>query len=547
MQSVEQFLLSDNWKQFDHLIDFVTFFMLFCLHCERYCLRAILVLLGDMPMSLNETETSADSSRPISVMINSISYEVSDIRPDTTLLQFLRLHRGLCGTKEGCAEGDCGACTVVLGRERGGQIFYQPVNACITLLPMVDKAVIRTVEGVAREDGTLHPVQQALVDHHGSQCGFCTPGFVMSLFAGWLNGHSFAGAELDDLLSGNLCRCTGYGPIVRAAESLAHHSFRPWEYERISNEKRFIENCKNLPALSYEVGGCFYTAPDSIDGVSMAYFTQPDAQIVAGATDIGVWINKQNKKISKFISIQDVSDLSKVTESDDGFFIGASTTHQEAAKRLSLSFANMGELWRRFGSVQVRSNGTVGGNIANGSPIGDLAPALIALNTKLHLRCGEKKRQVDLENFFIAYGKQDRQVAEWVEGLFVPRLSDGWHFNCHKLSRRFDQDISSVMGAFALQIGDGVIQEARVVFGGMAAIPKRATSLENELIGQPLRPRKIDEDWIDNALQTDFTPLSDVRASNTYRLLAARNLLQKCRLELATGVTIRLAENEPLH
>ena len=267
-------------------------------------------------------------------MINGISYEFSDIRPDTTLLQFLRLQQGLCGTKEGCAEGDCGACTVVLGRERGGQIFYQPVNACITLLPMVDKAIIRTVEGVAREDGALHPVQQALVDHHGSQCGFCTPGFVMSLFAGWLNGHSFTGAELDDLLSGNLCRCTGYGPIVRAAESLAHHSFQPWENERISNEKRFLENCKGLPALSYDVGGYFYTAPDSIDGVSMAYLAHPDAQIVAGATDIGVWINKQNKKISKFISIQDVSDLSKVTESDDGIFIGASTTHQEAAKRL---------------------------------------------------------------------------------------------------------------------------------------------------------------------------------------------------------------------
>ena len=241
-----------------------------------------------MPMPQNEVESSMDNSRPISVMLNGISYEFSDIRPDTTLLQFLRLQQGLCGTKEGCAEGDCGACTVVVGRERGGQIFYQPVNACITLLPMVDRAIIRTVEGVARDDGALHPVQQALVDHHGSQCGFCTPGFVMSLFAGWLNGHSFTGDELDDLLSGNLCRCTGYGPIVRAAESLANHSFQSWENERISNEKRFLENCKSLPALNYDVGGYFYTAPDSIDGVSMAYLAQPDAQIVAGATDIGV-------------------------------------------------------------------------------------------------------------------------------------------------------------------------------------------------------------------------------------------------------------------
>ena len=494
-----------------------------------------------MPTS-TDNRVAVDLSRPISLMINGTACQISEIRPDTTLLEVLRRERGLVGSKEGCAEGDCGACTVMVGRWRQDRVVYQPINACIFLLPMADKSVIRTVEGVAGDDGALHPVQQALVDHHGSQCGFCTPGFVMSLYGGWLNRCSFGAAELDDLLAGNLCRCTGYGPIVRAGQSLAGAPLADWEKDRMDAETAFLKTCAELPELSYHAAGVSYLAPTTKDRFSEAYLNSPDAQIIAGATDIGLWITKQNRKLQSFLSVQDVDGLDQVTAQEDGYFIGAATTHKQAADDLGDVFPDLAELWRRFGSVQVRSSGTVGGNIANGSPIGDLAPALIALDADIYLRRGTTKRQLKLEQFYIAYGQQDRQDAEWVEGLFIPKQQEGWRFSCYKLSRRFDQDISAVMGAFALKISGDVIEEARIAFGGMAGIPQRAHHLEDAITGQPLLPpAQADEDWIDTALAADFTPLNDVRASQAYRLLAARNLVQKCRLEAATSTPIRLA------
>ena len=500
-----------------------------------------------MPTSshmISAVSLQADSglSRPISLMINGRICQIDKIRPDTTLLEVLRLKHGLVGTKEGCAEGDCGACTVVIGQLREGRPEYHPVNACIFLLPMADKSVIRTVEGVASEQGGLHPVQQALVDHHGSQCGFCTPGFVLSLYGGWLNRSGFSAAELDDMLAGNLCRCTGYGPIVRAGQSLAGQKLAAGEQDRLDQERDFLESCQSLAELSYHADGVSYLAPRTKDGFSQAYLDNPEAQIIAGATDIGLWITKQNKKLAAFLSVRDVEGLDHVKEEDNGFFIGAAVTHNHAAQALKTTFPDLAELWRRFGSVQVRSSGTVGGNIANGSPIGDLAPALIALDADLYLRRGDARRQIKLETFFQSYGRQDRQKAEWVEGLFVPKLRQGWRFACYKLSRRFDQDISAVMAAFALKTDGRVITEARIAFGGMAGIPQRAQTLESALAGQPLSPSGDAEDgWIDDALATDFTPLTDVRASQAYRLLAARNLVQKCRLEMATGTPVRLA------
>ncbi len=479
--------------------------------------------------------------RPIHLMLNGEALEIERLRPDTTLLQLLRGPHRLTGTKEGCAEGDCGACTVMVGRLQKGQIVWQPVNACIMLLPMADKSVIRTVEGVAKEDGTLHPVQQAMVDHHGSQCGFCTPGFVMSLYGGWLNRSSFNACDLDDLLAGNLCRCTGYGPIIKAGESLAGEPLAKWETVRLDEEKAYLKTCEELPELVYVADEASYVAPRSKDSFAQALIEKPEAQIIAGATDIGLWITKQNRKLPTFISVQDVDGLDDVTEQKDGFYIGAAATHHKAADFLAAHFPSLRELWRRFGSVQVRASGTVGGNIANGSPIGDLAPAFIALDSDLLLRRGKEERWLKLEDFFLSYGQQDRQESEWVDCLFIPKLSEGWKFNCYKLSRRFDQDISAVMGAFALKIEDSKITAARVAFGGMAGVPQRAYSLEATLIGLPLQPDKRHEPAIDSALAADFTPLSDVRASAKYRLLGARNLLQKCRLEMIADKPVRLA------
>ena len=486
-------------------------------------------------------KTEAGLSRPISLMINGTVCPFTDLRPDSSLLEVLRRHQGLVGSKEGCAEGDCGACTILLGRLRDGELVWQPVNSCIFLLPMADKTVIRTVEGVACEDGQLHPVQQALIDHHGSQCGFCTPGFVMSLYGGWLNRTGFTAAELDDLLAGNLCRCTGYGPIIRAGQALAGLPMASWETERLETETAFLRACEDLPELAYQAAGVSYLAPHTKEAFSQAYLDQPDAQIIAGATDIGLWITKQNRKLAAFLSVQHVEGLDSITEQEDGVFIGAAVTHAQAADALGKDFPDLGELWRRFGSVQVRSSGTVGGNIANGSPIGDLAPALIALDADIWLRRGTETRQLKLDDFFITYGQQDRRESEWVEGLFMPKLQPGWRFSCYKLSRRFDQDISAVMGAFALKTENAVITDARIAFGGMAGIPQRAKSLEQALIGQTVSPAQGEENWIDHALAEDFTPLDDVRASQAYRLLAARNLLQKCRLEASTGTPLRLA------
>ena len=296
-----------------------------------------------------------------------------------------------------------------------------------------------------------------------------------------------------------------------------------------------------MPELFYAAEGASYIAPCSKDSFAQAYIEQPEAQIIAGATDIGLWITKQNRKLSAFISVQDVDGLDDVTEQKDGFYIGAAATHHKAADFLAAHFPSLKELWRRFGSVQVRASGTVGGNIANGSPIGDLAPAFIALDADLLLRRGKEERRLKLEDFFLSYGQQDRQQSEWVDGLFIPKLSRGWKFNCYKLSRRFDQDISAVMGAFALKIEDGKITAARIAFGGMAGVPQRARSLETALIGQALEPDKINEPAIDSALADDFTPISDVRASADYRLLGARNLLQKCRLEMIADKPVRLA------
>jgi xanthine dehydrogenase small subunit len=479
--------------------------------------------------------------RPIHLKLNGEAHEIENLRPDTTLLQLLRGPHRLTGTKEGCAEGDCGACTVMLGRLQADRLVWQPVNACILLLPMADKSVIRTVEGVAKEDGTLHPVQKAMIDHHGSQCGFCTPGFVMSLYGGWLNRSSFSASDLDDLLAGNLCRCTGYGPIIKAGQSLAEQPIPKWETDRLEKEKAYLKSCEMLPDLIYAAGGGSYIAPCTRDSFAQAYLKQPEAQIIAGATDIGLWITKQNRKLPVFISTQDVDGLDDLKEQKDGFYIGAAATHDKAADFLAAHFPSLKELWRRFGSVQVRASGTVGGNIANASPIGDLAPAFIALNSDLILRRGTKERRLKLENFFLSYGQQDRQQSEWVDGLFIPKLSGSWRFNCYKLSRRFDQDISAVMGAFALKIQGSKITAARIAFGGMAGVPQRARSLEAALIGRALQPDEKDEPAIDSALAADFTPLSDVRASAEYRLLGARNLLQKCRLEMIADNPLRLA------
>ena len=464
--------------------------------------------------------------------------ERRDFAPTETLLDHLRLRERALGTKEGCAEGDCGACTVALGRLRGGGLVYEPVNACIQLLGAVDGTEVVTVEdlaepGPAPGGGRLHPVQQALVDHHASQCGFCTPGFVMSLFTLYHAGVRTDRAAVNDWLAGNLCRCTGYRPIADAA--LACCSGEADD----AHARRAPETARRLAALAdggddLFVGdeGAFFAAPATEDGLAALAARFPDAAIVAGATDVGLWITKQLRELPRIVHTGRVASLHEVREEDDRVEIGAAATYAEAEPALRALDPDVGEMLRRLGSKQVRAVGTVGGNVANGSPIGDSPPVLIALGATVELRLRDTVRTLPLEDFFLGYGRQDRAPGEVLTRIVAPRPGPAERFRCYKVSKRYDQDISALLGAFRLRVEGGRVAEARIAYGGMAATPKRARNAERAVAGL-----RLDEPaaWTAaaDALADDFSPIDDHRASAAYRMRVARSLLTKALAEVA--------------
>jgi len=451
-----------------------------------------------------------------------------DVPPTLTVLEYLRRQARRTGTKEGCAEGDCGACTVVLAEPDGaGGLRHWAVNACIQFVPALHGRQLLTVEDVKHADGTLHPVQQALVDHHGSQCGFCTPGFVMQLYAGWLEGTLKDRQSVKDWLAGNLCRCTGYGPIIDAGLDVAAAPGPAAAAQAVT--ARRLAALDDGDMLHIRHGDQEWFAPRSIDELAEVYSKQPDAVLVAGATDVGLWVTKQQRHLATLIDVTRVAGLNEIKQSADGLSIGATVSHREATAALGRLHPDLGELFRRFASIQIRNAGTVGGNIANASPIGDLAPALIALGATLRLRRGAARRELPLEAFFLAYGKQDRAPGEFVEALQVPRVGEATRFACYKISRRFDQDISAVMGAFAVTLQDNRVVRARVAYGGIAATSKRAEKTEATLTGQPFEATTIERAC--SALTDDFTPITDMRASTNYRLLVAQNLWRRFHLE----------------
>jgi xanthine dehydrogenase small subunit len=410
-----------------------------------------------------------------------------------------------------------------------GGLKHRAVNSCIQFVSVLHGRQLTTVEDLKAADGSLHPVQQALVDYHGSQCGFCTPGFVMQLYAGWLEGELTDRRAVKDWLAGNLCRCTGYGPIIDAGIEAGRAS-GPGQAGSTAAVKT-LDRINSGAMLHFAHGEAQVFAPRSGDELAEVYLEYPDAVLVAGATDVGLWVTKQHRHLNTLIDITRVKDLSVVDEAEDGLSIGATVSHRDATAALARLHPDLGELVRRFASIQIRNAGTVGGNIANGSPIGDLPPALIALDARLTLRRGVERREIPLEDFFIGYGKQDRAPGEFVESVFVPALAEDHRFACYKISKRFDQDISAVMGAFRLKLERGKVSEARIAFGGMAATPKRAAKVEAALVG-----RAFDEAAVEAAaaaLAEDFSPITDMRASATYRLKAAQNLLRRFHFENA--------------
>jgi xanthine dehydrogenase small subunit len=462
----------------------------------------------------------------LSFVLNGQRLQVRGLDPATTVLEYLRRDRRLTGTKEGCAEGDCGACTVTVGELDGaGGVRYRALNACILLMPMLEGRSVTTVEHLRGEDGALHPVQQAMVGSHGSQCGFCTPGFVMSLYTAWLKQPTPGAAGIDDLLAGNLCRCTGYGPIVKAAQAIYDAPRPPAEANARAAEAARLEAIAHGETLELNGGGSRLYAPATLDELARLCAAQPDATILSGATDVGLWITKQHRRIATFISTGRVRELQSVTQNDSTLRIGAGVRWADLEEAVARHYPDFAELLRRFGSVQVRNAATVGGNIANGAPVGDGPPALIALGASLVLRQGAARRTLPLEAFFLAYGRQDRRPGELIEAVEVPIIGPPGRLRCYKVSKRFDQDISAVCGCFNIDAADGHVRQARIAFGGMAAMPKRAAQVEAALTGRPWTPATVMAAL--PAFESDFTPIDDLRGSAAYRMQVAKNLLVK--------------------
>ncbi|WP_347312650.1 xanthine dehydrogenase small subunit [Defluviimonas sp. SAOS-178_SWC] len=432
----------------------------------------------------------------IAFLLNGTPVTVSGESPTRTLLDWLRETRGLTGTKEGCNEGDCGACTVMVTDGDG----TRALNACILFLPQLHGKAVRTVEGLAGPAGEMHPVQAAMVENHGSQCGFCTPGFVMSMATAHRNGAT----DHDDYLAGNLCRCTGYAPILRAAEAVAARPVPGWAVD--------------VPPKSE---GPAPFAPASSDELAAWYLAHPDATLIAGATDVGLWVTKELKDLPEVAFLHACADLQRIKAIPGGWKVGAGVTIAALRRAMAGPHPALAELLRRFASEQVRGAATIGGNIANGSPIGDAPPALIAMGAVLHLRRGDERREMPLEHFFLDYRKQDRRPGEFAEAVTIPETAPG--LACYKLSKRFDQDISAVCGCFSVGLEGSKVASARIAFGGMAGIPKRASAVEAALVGHDWTLATIEAAL--PAFATDFTPMTDMRASASYRLETAGNML----------------------
>ncbi len=478
--------------------------------------------------------------RPIRFCHRGAVVEVSDAAPTRTVLDWLREDARCTGTKEGCNEGDCGACTVVIGEAaapgeenavRG--LHLKTVNACIQFLPTLDGKALFTVEDLKTmtTNETLHPVQQAMVACHGSQCGFCTPGFVMSLWSTYEHsracGTQPTRQQLADELSGNLCRCTGYRPILDAGQRMFDLPAVALDTAPVLEALRGLQ--RDTPFTYSGRSADTFHAPTTLAELAALREAMPAAQLLAGSTDIGLWVTKQFRALGDIIFVGEVAEMKRVVEADDELHIGAGASLEAAWATLAKRWPALTDVWLRFASPPIRNAGTMGGNVANGSPIGDCAPVLMALDAQIELRKGARVRRMPLADFYVDYMKSRLEPGEFVQALAVPLAVTSRQVRAYKISKRFDCDISALCAGFSIELDAGIVTTVRLAYGGMAATVKRSALAEAAIVGQPWTQATVNAAKV--ALSQDFKPLSDMRASAAYRLQVAQNLLQRLWLE----------------
>ena len=494
----------------------------------------------------NSSKTPLADIDAIRFVLDGEIIEVANVDPTRTVLQFLREDLRRTGTKEGCAEGDCGACTVVVAElnSDGDDVSLRAINSCIQFLPTLDGKELITVESLAGDSADLHPVQKAMLDCHGSQCGFCTPGFVMSLFALYKTNANPSRRDVDDALAGNLCRCTGYRPIIAAAQSmyeqaaLASDDWLRQPCGKQSPPRGRVEQIMSVQretALTVSGDGRHFLAPTTVDELAAGLRENPDATILAGGTDVGLWVTKQHRVLTTVVYTGQVRELRNLSVTDSYIEIGAAVSLSDAVPVIVEHYPRLHELFIRFASPPIRNAGTLGGNVANGSPIGDSMPALMAAGTTLVLNSSAGSRELSLDDFYHDYMVNDLQPGEFVKSLRVPLPDSGTELYSYKISKRFDQDISAVCAAFRLKIEDGKVSDTCIAFGGMAATIRRAPKCEQALQGQAWNEATVERAMA--ALADDFVPIGDMRASADYRQRVSRNFLRRLYLESQGGMT----------
>jgi len=478
----------------------------------------------------------------IKFLMNNALVEIENIDPNITVLQYLRELQFKSGTKEGCASGDCGACTVVLAEldpENISQLNYKSVNACITFVGNLHGKQLITVEDL-KDGATLHQAQQTIVDNHGTQCGFCTPGFVMSSFALHKHNQTPNRDEVLEALAGNLCRCTGYRSIIDAAITSSENAGEDSFAKHYQDTLATLNELKELPTPILNGNGNTYIAPQNIDELATELTNEPKATLVAGGTDLALSVTQNLAVVKKLVYVGNVAELTTIEETESEIVIGSALPYSEFIDTLHHYYPDLGDMIERIGAKQVRNTGTLGGNVGNASPIGDMPPALIALGATMTLHLNGAERTILVEDFFLDYKKTVLKTSEFIKSITIPKPVAGQILKLYKISKRLDDDISAVLAAFFIEQDGQKVTNVRLAFGGMAGIPKRGSAAEAALLSKDFTKETVTQ--AKAALATDFQPMTDVRASDKYRMTVAQNLIEKCYLELQSTYTSNLIE-----